>query len=73
MRLLFASVFFLVFGAACLALAVLSLIGRHHHSHVPRVMMLVGGGIGLMIAGGRLLAHAIAQRKPVAPVGGPTP
>jgi hypothetical protein len=63
MRLLFASVFFLVLGAACLALAVLSLIGRHHHSHVPRIIILVGGGIGLMVTGERLLAQAIAQKK----------
>jgi hypothetical protein len=63
MRLWFASVFFLVFGAVCFALAIVSLGGAHRHTHWRRVMILVGAGIVLATTGGRLLARAIAQRR----------
>ena len=59
----FVSVLFLVFGAACLALAIVFLLWGAHHTHWRRVLFLAGGGIALVITGGRLLAQAIATSK----------
>jgi uncharacterized membrane protein len=63
MRLLVASVVFLVSGAGCLALAIVLLIGTHHRTHWRRVVFLAGSGIALVITGGRLLVQALAQKK----------
>jgi hypothetical protein len=63
MRLLVASVVFLVCGAGCLALAIVILIGMQHHAHVRRVVFLAGSGLALGITGERLLVQALTQKK----------